>query len=46
LTLLEGQRLQGIVPGERMQFKFANILGRILEDFVAAGLWPGVVDNS
>lgn len=46
LTLREGQILKGIAPEERMQFKFANILGGILEDFVAAGLWPGRVDNS
>jgi 8-oxo-dGTP diphosphatase len=46
LTLREGQRLQSIVSEERMQFKFANILGRVLEDFVAAGLWPRIVDNS
>lgn len=46
LTLREGQRLAGIALGERRDIKFANILGAILEDFVAAGLWPGVVDNS
>lgn len=46
LTLREGQILKGIAPEERMQFKFANILGRILEDFVASGLWPRSVDNS
>ena len=46
LTLREGQILKGIAPEERMQFKFANILGGILEDSVAAGLWPGRVDNS
>jgi 8-oxo-dGTP diphosphatase len=46
LTLREGQMLKSIEPEERSQFQFANILGRILEDFVAAGLWPGRVDNS
>ena len=46
LTLREGQMLKSIEPEERSQFQFANILGRILEDFVAAGLWPGMVDNS
>ncbi len=46
LTLREGQILKSIEPEERIQIKFANILGRILEDFVAAGLWPGSVDNS
>ncbi len=40
LTLYEGQRLKSISVEEREQIKFANILGRILEDFVAAGLWP------
>jgi len=46
LTLREGQMLKSIEPEERSQFQFANILGRILEDFVASGLWPGMVDNS
>ena len=46
LMLYEGQRLAGIAPGERFDFKFANILGDILEDFVAAGLWPPPVENS
>jgi 8-oxo-dGTP diphosphatase len=46
LTLREGQMLKGIAPEERSDVKFANILGRILEDFVAAGLWPDMVDNS
>jgi 8-oxo-dGTP diphosphatase len=46
LTLREGQMLKSIEPEERSQFQFANIFGRILEDFVAAGLWPGRVDNS
>jgi len=46
LTLREGQMLKSIEPEERSQFQFANILGRILEDFVAGGLWPRSVDNS
>jgi hypothetical protein len=31
---------------ERLNFPFANILGRILEDFIQAGLSPQAVDNS
>ncbi|MBI2231640.1 MAG: NUDIX domain-containing protein [Deltaproteobacteria bacterium] len=46
LTLREGQMLKSIASEERSQFRFANILGRILEDFVASGLWPRSVDNS
>ena len=46
LTLREGQMLKSIAPEERSDVKFANILGRILEDFVAAGVWPDMVDNS
>ena len=45
LTLYEGQRLVGIEANERHQFNFANILGAILEDFIAAGWWPQAVDN-
>jgi 8-oxo-dGTP diphosphatase len=45
LSLLEGQRLAAIHREERFAFRFANVLGAILEDFVAAGLWP-VVDKS
>jgi 8-oxo-dGTP diphosphatase len=45
LTLLEGQRLVSIAPEERKNFKFANILGEILEDFIQSGLWPQTVDN-
>ena len=45
LTLREGQMLKGIAAEERTDVKFANILGAILEDFVAAGLWPRSVDN-
>ena len=46
LVLYEGQRLTSITMEERFDYKFANILGRILEDFVVAGLWPKTVDNS
>lgn len=44
LVLYEGQRLAGIAREERRQYKFANILAAILEDFVAAGLWCAPVD--
>lgn len=40
LKLYEGQRLQSIGIEERKNFKFANILGKIVDDFVQAGLWP------
>ena len=46
LRLHEGQRLVSIEANERYHFKFANILGTILEDFIAAGGWPQAVDNS
>ena len=46
LTLYEGQRIVSIDWQQRKEVKFANILGQILEDFIAAGLWPGAVDNS
>ena len=45
LTLYEGQRLRSIARDERKSIRFANILGAILEDFIAAGLWPRPVDN-
>jgi len=45
LTLYEGQVLRSIGIEERQRIKFANILGGILEDFIAAGLWPRAVDN-
>jgi 8-oxo-dGTP diphosphatase len=45
LTLYVGQRLVGIEANERHQFNFANLLGAILEDFIAAGWWPQAVDN-
>jgi 8-oxo-dGTP diphosphatase len=46
LVLYEGQRLRGLRQAERTSLRFANILGSILEDFIAAGLWPQAVDNS
>jgi 8-oxo-dGTP diphosphatase len=45
LTLYEGQRLSSIAPEERSALRFANILGQVLEDFIAAKLWPQPVDN-
>ena len=45
LTLYEGQRLMSIAPEQRRELKFANILGQVLEDFIAAKLWPAPVDN-
>jgi 8-oxo-dGTP diphosphatase len=45
LALCEGQRLIGIAAQERFAFKFANVLGALLEDFIAANLWPRPVDN-
>ena len=39
LTLYEGQRLMAIRADERRDVRFANILGQILDDFVAANLW-------
>jgi 8-oxo-dGTP diphosphatase len=46
LRLCEGQRLASISVEERFNYNFANILGAILEDFIAAGWWPQAVDNS
>ena len=45
LTLYEGQRLAGIAAAERWDYKFANILGAVVEDFIAANLWPSTVDK-
>jgi hypothetical protein len=45
LTLYEGQRLASIGLADRYGLRFANILGAILEDFIAAGLWPKAVDR-
>jgi mutator protein MutT len=46
LALREGQMLASISGAERFGYRFANVLGRILEDFITAGLWPDAVDNS
>jgi 8-oxo-dGTP diphosphatase len=46
LSLYEGQRLAAITREERGDYRFANILGAILEDFVACGFWPAAVDKS
>lgn len=45
LTLYEGQRLISIAVSQLCEYKFANILGGIVEDFIAADLWPKSVDN-
>jgi 8-oxo-dGTP diphosphatase len=45
LVLFEGQKLTSISIEERFNYNFANILGRVLEDFIAAGWWPEAVDN-
>lgn len=45
LTLYEGQRLTSIAAARRADYQFANILGRVVEDFIAARLWPRSVDN-
>ena len=45
LTLYEGQKLTSIAAAQRFDYKFANILGTVVEDFVAANLWPRAVDN-
>lgn len=45
LILQEGQRLTSIDLEERFAFRFANVLADILEDFIAAGLWPRPVDK-
>ncbi|TMA06559.1 MAG: NUDIX domain-containing protein [Deltaproteobacteria bacterium] len=39
LKLYEGQTLKSIGIEERKNVKFANILGKIVDDFVQAGLW-------
>lgn len=40
LTLYEGQRLTSIEAAQRNSVQFANILGKIVDDFFEAGLWP------
>jgi hypothetical protein len=46
LTLYEGQKLASVGLHQCAGFKFANILGTILQDFIVAGSWPRTVDNS
>jgi len=46
LTLFVGQQPIAIEPEQRFDFRFANLLGAILEDFIAAVVWPRAVDNS
>jgi 8-oxo-dGTP diphosphatase len=46
LRLYEGQRLTAIAAEERRGYRFANILGTVLEDFASSGSWPAAVDNS
>jgi 8-oxo-dGTP diphosphatase len=38
LTLHEGQRMTSIHLEERNQYRFANILGKIIDDFAEAGI--------
>jgi 8-oxo-dGTP diphosphatase len=45
LTLHEGQSLRSITMAERKTIRFANILRNIVDEFIAAGLWPRAVDN-
>ena len=45
LTLYEEQRLASIEPEQCSDFRFANILAAIVQDFIAAGDWPRAVDN-
>jgi 8-oxo-dGTP diphosphatase len=40
LPLFEGQRLSAIEPQQRREIRFANILATIVDDFIAARLWP------
>jgi 8-oxo-dGTP diphosphatase len=40
LVLREGQRLAAITIDEREEYRFANILAAIVEDFIDAGGWP------
>ena len=45
LTLNEGQCLTAITAAQRCDYKFANVLGAVIDDFTVAGLWPRAVDN-
>lgn len=38
LTLTEGQRMTSILLSERLNYKFANILGIIINDFANSGI--------
>ena len=40
LPLYEGQRLAAIEARRTCEFRFANILATIVDDFIAANLWP------
>ena len=46
LVLNEGQKLAAITREKRFDYKFANILAAILEDFASSDFWPATVDNS
>ena len=46
LVLNEGQRLTAIGLSERCDYRFANILAAIVEDFASSDLWRAPVDNS
>jgi hypothetical protein len=37
--------LTAITAAERIHYRFANILGAVIDDFIVAGLWPRAVDN-
>jgi 8-oxo-dGTP diphosphatase len=45
LTLYEGQLLISIDADQRKNYRFANILAVILEDFFTSDNWPAAVDN-
>jgi 8-oxo-dGTP diphosphatase len=45
LPLYEGQRLISIDADQRNNYRFANILAAILEDFFTSHYWPQAVDN-
>jgi len=45
LILYEGQKLTSVAMAERTQFRFANILGAVVDAFIDAGLWPESVDK-
>jgi len=45
LNLYEGQRLISIDIDQRNNYRFANILAAILDDFFTSDCWPAAVDN-